>query len=165
MFVNLEKAIVRVPRVLIESSLSRKRMVECYVKALMKRYKEVLSQMTVEGEDSKEIAVRVGIHQGSVLSSFIFAVVMDVVAEEVAIKGRTVMYADDLVLICKTKEEIRWRFVAWRNSLKSKGLKVNIRKMKVIRCARDVAPKGGSSGPMQCVWKEGSYELNPLRSM
>ena len=79
MFVNLEKVFARVPRVLIESFLRRKGVVECYLKAIMKMYKEVLSQVKVEGEDSKEFAVRVGIHQGSVLSLFIFAVVMDVV--------------------------------------------------------------------------------------
>ena len=45
----------------------------------MKMHKEVLSQLKVEGEDSNEFAVRVGIHQGSVLSPFIFAVGMDVV--------------------------------------------------------------------------------------
>ena len=61
----------------------------------------------MEGEDSKEFAVRVGIHQGSILSPFIFAVVMDVVTEEVAKKGHTLMYADDLVLICERKEEAR----------------------------------------------------------
>ena len=33
------------------------------------------------------------------------------------------------------------RFVAWRNALESKGLKVNISKTKVMRCAWDVAPK------------------------
>ena len=43
MFVELEKASDRVPRVLIESSLRRKRAVECYVKAVMKMYKKVLS--------------------------------------------------------------------------------------------------------------------------
>ena len=54
-FVDLEKAFDRVPRVLIE----RKVVVECYVNAVMKMYQEVLSQVKVEGEDSKEFAVRV----------------------------------------------------------------------------------------------------------
>ena len=97
----------------------------------------VLSQVKMESESSKEFAVRVGIHQESILPLFIFAVVMNVVTEEVANEGRTLMYADDLVLICKTKEEIRWRFVAWRNVLESKGWKVNISKTKVMRCALD----------------------------
>ena len=42
-------------------------MLECYVKAVMKMYQEVLSQVKVEGEDSKEFIVRVSIHQRSIL--------------------------------------------------------------------------------------------------
>ena len=60
---------------------------------------------------------------------------MDVVTGEVAKEGRALMYADDLVLICETKEKARQRFVAWRNMLESKGLKVNISKTKAMRCA------------------------------
>ena len=72
---------------------------------------------------------------------------MDVVTEEVANEGCALMYADDLVLICETKEEAKWRFVAWRNVLESKGLKVNISKTKVMRCAWDVAPKEAAVDP------------------
>ena len=144
-FVDLEKAFDRVPRVLTESSLRIKGVVECYVNAGMNQ--EVLSQMKVEGENSKEFAVRVGIHQGSILLPLIFAVVMDVVTEEVAKEGRALMYADDLVLICETKEEARQRFVAWRNAFESKGLKVNISKTKVMRCARDGAVKEAAVDP------------------
>ena len=55
--------------------------------------------------------------------------------EEVAKEGRALMYADNLALICETKVEDRQRFVAWRNVLESKGLKVNISKTKIMRCA------------------------------
>ena len=58
------------PRVLIENCLRRRGVVECYVKAVMKIYQEVLSQVKVEGEDSKEFVLRVGIRQGSILSPF-----------------------------------------------------------------------------------------------
>ena len=96
--------------------------------AVMKMYQEVLSQVKVEGEDSREFAVRVGIHKRSILSPLIFDVVMDVVTEEVAKEGHALMY----VLICETKEEARQRFVAWRNTTEGQGLKVNISKMMVI---------------------------------
>ena len=105
MFRDLEKAFDRVPRVLIESSLRRKGVVECYVNAVMKMYQEVLSQVKVEGQDSKKFAVRVIIHQGSILSPCIFALVMDVVTGEMAKEGCVLMYAYDLVLICETKEK------------------------------------------------------------
>ena len=55
--------------------------------------------MKVEGEASEEFTVRVGIHQRSILSPFIIAVVMDVVTEEVANEGHALLYADELVLI------------------------------------------------------------------
>ena len=62
-------------------------------------------------------------------------------------EGRALMYADDLVLICETKEEARQRFVAWRNVLESKGLKVNISKTKVTRYAWDGVPKEAAVDP------------------
>ena len=53
MFVDLEKAFDRVLRVLTDSSLRRKGVVECYVNAVMKMYQEVLSQVKVEGVRSE----------------------------------------------------------------------------------------------------------------
>ena len=72
---------------------------------------------------------------------------MDVVTQEVANEGHALMYADDLVLICKTKEEARRRFVAWRETLGSNGLKVNISKTKIMRCTWDVASKEAAVDP------------------
>ena len=62
-FVDLEKAFDRVPRMLIESSLRRKGVVECYVNAVMKMYQEVLSQVKVEGKDSETWAMKAGVFQ------------------------------------------------------------------------------------------------------
>ena len=108
--------------------------------------------------------MRVGIHQGSILFMLIFAVVMDVVTEEVAKEGLALMYAVDLVLICETKGEARQRFVAWRNALESKGLKVNISKTKVMRSAWDGVLKEAAVDPCS-VCGEGGCELNPLCNM
>ena len=64
------------------------------------------------------------------------------------------MYADDLALICKTKEDARQRFVTWRNALESKGLNMNISKMKVMRCAWDIAPKEAAVDPCSVCGKK-----------
>ena len=87
-------------------------------------------------------------------SPFIFAVVIDVVTEEVANEGRAPIYADDPVLICEAKEEARRRFVTWRNVLQSKGLKVNISKTKVMWCAWEVAPKEAAVNPCSVCGKQ-----------
>ena len=77
--------------------------------------------------------MKVGLHQGSVLSPLLFAAVMDVVSSE-ARSGlpSELLYADDLVRMAPTMEPFdRW-LDEWRASLLDKGLKVNAGKSKVM---------------------------------
>ena len=46
--------------------------------------------------------------------------------------GNELLYADDLVLMSVTTEDLKERFWNWKNALESKGLKVNTRKTKVM---------------------------------
>ena len=64
-------------------------------------------------------------HQGSVLSLLLFAVVMDVVSSE-ARSGLPfkLLYAGDLVLMAPTMEQLGRCVDEWRASLLDKGLKV-----------------------------------------
>ena len=70
--------------------------------------------------------MKVGLHQGSVLSTLLFAAVMDVVASE-ARSGLAseLLYADDLVIMAPTMEQLGRRVSDWGASLLGKGLKVN----------------------------------------
>ena len=72
-------------------------------------------------------------HQESVLSPLIFAIVVDVVAEH-AREGllNEILYTDDLVLMTESLEDSRERFQRWRRALKGKGLKVNVGKTKMM---------------------------------
>ena len=76
--------------------------------------------------------MKVGLHQGSVLSPLLFAVVMDVVFSETR-SGlpSELLYANDLVLMALTIEQLR-RVAEWRDSLLDKGLKVNAGKSQVM---------------------------------
>ena len=57
-------------------------------------------------------------HQGSVLSPLIFAIVVDVVTEH-AREGllNEILYADDLVLMSESLDDLRERFQTWCNDL------------------------------------------------
>ena len=70
-------------------------------------------------------------HQGSVLSPLIFAIVVDVVTEH-AREGllNEILYADDL--ISESLDELRERFQRWRSALEDKRLKVNVGKTKMM---------------------------------
>ena len=72
-------------------------------------------------------------HEGSVISPLIFAIVVDAVTEQ-ARKGllNEILYADDLVLMNENLEDLRERFQRWRGALESKGMKANTRKTKIM---------------------------------
>ena len=65
------------------------------------------------------------------LSPFLLAIVVNVITEN-ARRGvvNELLYADELVLMSETTEDLKERFWNWKDTLKSKGLKVNIRKTK-----------------------------------
>ena len=76
-----------------------------------------------------------GMHQGFVLSPFLFAVAVDVVTK-FARQGALceLLCADDIVLMSETIEGLRNKFIKWKEAFESKGLKVNIGKTKVMVC-------------------------------
>ena len=66
-----------------------------------------------------------GRYQGSVLSPFPLAVVVDVVTklERMCVLSE-LLYDDDLVLMSETIEGLRNKFLKWKESFESKGLRV-----------------------------------------
>ena len=80
-FVDLEKALDRVLRKLSEWAMRKKGIPKVLVRSVMSMYEGAKTIVRVDSELSEEFDVKVGMHQGSVLSPFFFAVVVDVVTE------------------------------------------------------------------------------------
>ena len=82
---------------------------------------------------SEEFFVKVGVHQGSVLSPLLYTMVIDEVTEN-ARKGwmKQILYADNLVLMGETMEELRENFDEWRKVFESKEMRVGLGKMKLM---------------------------------
>ena len=110
-FVDLEKAFDRVPRRVMKWAMRKKGLPEILVKAVMSLYEGAETEVRVGSGFSEEFSVKVGVHQGSVLSPLLFAMVIDEVTEN-ARKGwmKQILYADDLVLMGETMEELRENF-------------------------------------------------------
>ena len=66
-------------------------------------------------------------HQGSVLSPFLFAVVLDIFIEFVREGALSeLLYADDLVLMSETIQGLRDKFLKWKEAFDNKNVKVNL---------------------------------------
>ena len=149
-FVDLEKAFDRVPKKVVRWALRKLGVDEWLIRTVMALYTEACTVVRTDAGLSGSFEVKVGLNQGSVLSPLLFAAVMDVVSsEERGGLPSELLYADDLVNMAPTMEQLGRRVADWRASLLGKGLKVNAGKSKVM-----VGSSGGkmivNSGKWPC---------------
>ena len=77
---------------------------------------------TING-DTEEFEIEVGLHQGSVLTPFLFVLVMDMLSEMIAsVDIWELLYADDLVVMAHSEEDLQLRILEWQDSLETRGL-------------------------------------------
>jgi len=132
-FIDLEKAFDRVPRDVLHWALSKAGVEEWLIKAIMVMYNKCSTSVKVGEGLSEPFEVKVGVHQGSVLSPLLFVIVMDVIAKELGgVLPWELMYADDLLLMADSEDEIREKVRRWKDGLENKGLKVNVSKTKLL---------------------------------
>ena len=134
-FVDLEKAFDRVPRKVIWWALRKLGVEEWIVRLVQGMYANARSRVRVGEGFSKEFEVKVGVHQGSVLSPLLFIIVLEALSREFrAGVPWEDLYADDLVIIADSLEECVRRLLIWKEAMEKKGLRVNAGKTKVMIC-------------------------------
>ena len=76
---------------------------------------------------TESFKVKVGLNQGSALSPFLFAVIMDRLTDEVRREPPwTMLFADDIVICEETGEEVEQRLESWKYALeRRRGMKVS----------------------------------------
>ena len=79
--------------------------------------------------------MKVGVHQGSVLSPLLFIIVLEALSREFrsGVPWED-LYADDLVIIAESLEECVRRLLTWKESMAKKGLRVNAGKTRIMIC-------------------------------
>ena len=90
--------------------------------------------MHVNGQYSEEFGVGVCVHQGSVLSPLLFILVLKALSRIEFRAGVPwkLLYADNLVVIADTLEECIAKLKAWKEGMERKGLRVNMKKTKLM---------------------------------
>ena len=129
---------IRVPREVVWWALRNVGVEAWLVKVIQSMYVGVTAAARMKGEESKEFEVKVGVHQGSVLSPLLFTIVLEALSRHFR-KGLPLELfdADDLVLLADSREILMEKIKIWKKGLESKGLRVNIWKTKVMKCHVD----------------------------
>ncbi|XP_021996189.1 uncharacterized protein LOC110893385 [Helianthus annuus] len=76
--------------------------------------------------DTNFFPVEVGLHQGSALSPFLFAIVLDELSKSIQESVPwCLLFVDDIVLIEESKQSLNARLEEWRVALECKGLRIS----------------------------------------
>ncbi|KAK3567174.1 hypothetical protein QTP86_011395 [Hemibagrus guttatus] len=125
-FVDLEKAYNRVPREELWYCMRKSGVAEKYVRVVQDMYERSRTVVRCAVGQTEEFNVEVGLHQGSALSPFLFAIMMDQLSEEVRQESPwTMMFADDIVICSESREQVEENLERWRFALERRGMKVS----------------------------------------
>ncbi|KAK3542975.1 hypothetical protein QTP70_008094, partial [Hemibagrus guttatus] len=123
---NLEKAYDRVPREELWYCMRKSGVAEKYARVVQDMYERSRTVVRCAMGQTEEFKVEVGLHQGSALSPFLFAIVMDQLSEEVRQESPwTMMFADDIVICSESREQMEENLERWRFALERRGIKVS----------------------------------------
>ena len=140
-FVDLEMEFGRVPQKVIWWAL-RKLDVEVWIVRLVQgMYANERSYVRVSEGYREVFEVKVGVHQGSILSMLLFIIVLEALSR----KFRSGfpwedLNSDDLVIIAESLEDCVGRLLTWKEAMEEKGLRVNAGKKKIMICGMGLDP-------------------------
>ena len=125
-FIDLEKAYDRVPCEEVLRCLRERNVPEKYVRVIKESYSDVTTRVRSTVGMTDSFRVQVGLHQGSALSPFLFNIVFDVLTEAVRENPPwCVLYADDVVILARSRRALQAKLERWRQALESRGLKIS----------------------------------------
>ena len=132
-FVDLEKSFDGVPKDVVRWALMKLGVDEWLIRTVMALYTDACTVVSTDAGLSESFEVKVGLHQGSVLIPLLVTAVMYVISSE-ARSGlpSECLYADDLLIMAPTMEQLGRCVAEWRASLLDNGLKVNAGKSNVM---------------------------------
>ncbi|KAK3571544.1 hypothetical protein QTP86_013177 [Hemibagrus guttatus] len=121
---DLEKAYDRVPREELWYCMRKSGVAEKYVRVVQDMYERSRTVVKCAVGQTEEFNMKVGLHQGSALSPFLFAIVMDQLSEEVRQESPwTMMFADDIVICSESREQVEENLERWRFALERRGMR------------------------------------------
>ncbi|GKB51108.1 probable LRR receptor-like serine/threonine-protein kinase RFK1 isoform X1 [Tanacetum coccineum] len=124
-----------VPRELVWRTLRDKGTPRRYSRVIKDMYEGVKTRVRTTMGNTEFFPVDVGLHQGSAISPYLFTLILDELSREIQESIPWCMiFADDIVLIAESAEELNNKIERWREALEDNGLRVSREKTEYLRC-------------------------------
>jgi hypothetical protein len=97
-------------------------------------YNNAMTSVRTNDGNTDYFPIKIGLHQGSALSPYLFALVMDEVTRD--IQGDIpwcMLFADDVVLFDESRAGVNRKLELWWQILESKGFRVSRTKTEYMR--------------------------------
>ena len=105
-----------------------------YVGLIKDMYNNVVTSVQTTDGDTDDFPIRIRLHQGSALSTYLFALVMDQVTRNIQEDGPWCMlFADDVVLVDESHAGRNRKLELWRETQESKGFSLSRTKTEYMR--------------------------------
>ena len=142
-FIDLEKAYDKMLKEELWECLRLAQTSECYVRIIKDMYDGATTTVRSAAGFTEEFKVGVGLHQGSALSPFLFAIIMNKLTENIRKDAPCdMLFADDIVLSRQNHKEQEDDLEIWRNAPKRRGLKVSRSEIKYLKAWGEDDRKG-----------------------
>jgi Reverse transcriptase (RNA-dependent DNA polymerase) len=114
-FIDLEKAYDKIPRNIMWWALKRKLVPTKYVTLIKDMYTNAVTYVRACDSESDTFPIKIGLHQGSALSPYIFTLVMDEITKGIQEDiPWCMLFADDVVLIDESRIRVNQKLELWR---------------------------------------------------
>jgi len=104
-----------------------------FVLAVMSMYTGAKTVVRTVYGNNKCFEVKVGMHQGSALSSLLFVIVTDAISREFRVAlSREMLYADEVAVIAETEDKLIKRLNEWKDNMENTGITANRNKTNIV---------------------------------
>jgi hypothetical protein len=124
-----------VPRNIMWWALQKHKVSTKYITLIKDMYDNIVTSVRTSDGDTNDFSINIGLHQGSALSPYLFALVMDEITRD--IQGGIpwcMLFADDVILVDESRTEVDQKLELWRRTLKAKSFRLSRSKTEYMKC-------------------------------